>query len=184
MKDIVVSKQMIDEVFDFIEGRRIKKKSKIKTIILRGIRGENFPYNLLRREGEISPLSRYMDGVKQSDISKEFNLPKDNTTYRRLGLRYAKKLELYWNYKYVMSFTTSVLQKKIEDVFPRGGECETVLLSCYALNIVTVEDFINLFVRNEVKIIRTSLLKIRTELFDIVFKAIRNSCYQLLENKN
>ena len=180
MQDIKVSKQMIDEVFDFIEGRRVKKESGAKMIVLRGVRGAKFPQSLLRGQDEVSPLSRYMDGIKQVDIAAEFDLPTDNATYRRLGVRYAKKLELFWTYTAVMEFISPVLDIKIESVFPTEGEGEAVLLKCYQLGVTTVKDFLNLFVRYEVRTVRVFFLKCGTVIFDTIFKKIRRNCYSLL----
>jgi len=176
---IVVTRQMIDATFDFIEGRRTKKES--DSVVLRGVRGAKFPASLLRSPDEESPLSYYMDGEKQAVIAETFNLPKNMpAVYGRIGRRYARQVELYWTYTAVMEFIQSICDKPIEIIFPSGGEYDALIIRCYENDIATVGDFLTTFVRYEVTTLRNRTLKITGETFDAVFANIRAACYSLL----
>lgn len=177
---IEVTKKMIDSTFDFIESRRLKKES--NNVVLRGVRGDKFPANLLLEPNTESPLSCYMDGEKLAVIAEKFNMPKNMTViYGRIGQRYARQIELYWTYTAVMEFIKPVCDKPIESVFPTGNAFDPLIVRCYEQGVTTVGDFLDIFVRHDVLTVRKRLIRVQLEIFNAVFTNIRNACYALLD---
>ena len=177
---IQVTKQMIDEVFDFIEGRRQKNGG----YVLRKVRGKDFPFNLLRQPEEASVLSEYMDGELQSNIMNKYHLNnKDYTNvFRRVRNRYAKRIELYWNFISVMELIEPILQQPIEEIVAvKGKKIDSVIMACYRKDIMTIGDLIDAFTQYEV-VVLVKQLNLEHGNKEIVFGDIRAACYKLLDS--
>lgn len=175
--EVEITKQMIDELFDFIEGRRIKKEQ--GGVVLRGVRGAKFPASLLIEPSEESPLTYYMDGIEQKHIAEKFNVSNRTSTFQKIKAKYARQIELYWTFTLVMDFLKPVLEMPIEEIFPKGEkQFDSAIVLCYQYEIMTVGDFLTSFVRYEVV---TMKRRLRIAMFiDTIFGNIRETCYGLL----
>lgn len=175
--EIKVTKQMIDDCFDFIEGRRKKDGGRV----LREVRGAKFPASLLLQENEQSALVDYMNGVNQKTIATRYNLPQRNNVFQIMKFRYAWQIELYWTYTAVTEFLKPVFSLPLEQVLPVGKKTDTTLIACYAEDIMTVGDFITTFTKYEVVVLKYRLKVEKTK--DLVFNSIREACYAELKRQ-
>ena len=173
---VLITKEMLDRIFNFIFARRYDDAKKE----VRGVsRNADFPENLLINVNEDTLMSDYMFGTIADDLADKYHLSNRNTSYYwRLGKRYEMLLELYWSYRFVMQFLEPVLQTNLEDLIPNDM---VGAMTIFKRN-KTVQDFFDSFTKASFwsGIAGTHLLRNEMQVFiDIVC----NKCYMFLDEQ-